>query len=460
MLFFLLPGISFVVIHMFDSLRKKLSSFIGHFTSPQQEPAGEEVKGESKPDAPSPTPVASPHAESVASISSHTPSPVKEARGESVLPHPQSHPPQAPQAHVPSVQGKEPREPPLPRVPEKKEPLAGSPSARPSSSEPDHVQPSLRPARSPHAERSVPERDLSPKLGLLAKVKSIVSPQVTLGEQELSPVFDELELALLESDVSPDTTQFLLTDLRKQLVGARVSRSAMSEAVRESVHQSLSRCFSAEAFDLFSFIAAHKAKAQTPVTIMFVGPNGAGKTTTLAKLAKQLTSQGCSSIIAAGDTFRKAAIEQAVIHGERLNVRVVKHEYGADPTAVAFDAVAAAKAGGIDVVLIDTAGRQETNVNLVREMEKMQRVIKPHLKLFVGEAIAGHALVEQAKAFHQAIQLDGVILTKLDCDAKGGMSFSLAHELNVPILFVGTGQGYDDLQPFDPAWLTENVLAA
>jgi len=173
-----------------------------------------------------------------------------------------------------------------------------------------------------------------------------------------------------------------------------------------------------------------------------------------------LRDQGFSSVISASDSFRAAAIEQAAHHGEKLGVKVVKHAYGADPTAVAFDAVAHAKANNIDVVLIDTAGRQETNFNLVKEMEKMNRVLKPDLRVFVGEAIAGHALVEQVKTFKERVGVDAIILTKLDCDAKGGGVFSVAFESKLPVLFLGVGQEYSDLKDFDANWLVDNILAS
>ncbi len=304
-----------------------------------------------------------------------------------------------------------------------------------------------------------PQRDIAPKIGIFSRVKSIFTNEVIIGPAEAEPLFEQLEMALLESDVSFDTTQQLTASMRTKIIGMRTSRSGMENTVRGAIKESFLELFASEPFDLFNFIAAKKAKG-APAVILMVGPNGAGKTTTIAKLAYQLQQRGFTSIIAAGDTFRKAAIEQAVLHGDKIGVRVVKHDYGADPTAVAFDAISAAKAGKIDAVLIDTAGRQETNLNLVKEMQKMQRVLSPDLKIFVGEAISGNALIEQIKSFHEAIGLDGVILTKLDCDAKGGGAFSIAHETKLPILMVGVGQEYADLKPFDADWIVDNVFAA
>ncbi|MBI3588562.1 signal recognition particle-docking protein FtsY [Candidatus Micrarchaeota archaeon] len=259
--------------------------------------------------------------------------------------------------------------------------------------------------------------------------------------------------------LSYPTAQHMVAQLRGKLVGARVNRSDPSGEIKAAIRQSLVGLFGDSDFDFFNYLSALKARNEVAV-VLFVGPNGAGKTTTIAKIADSLGKRGFSCVISASDTFRKAAIEQASLHGEKLGVRVVKQTYGSDPTAVAFDAIAHAKASRSDVVLIDTAGRQETNANLVREMEKMARVLHPHLKLFVGEAVAGNALAEQAASFNKAISLDGIVLTKMDCDAKGGGAFSIAFETKLPIVFVGIGQEYGDIRPFDAEWFVGNVMAA
>ena len=199
--------------------------------------------------------------------------------------------------------------------------------------------------------------------------------------------------------------------------------------------------------------------AKKPVKLLFVGPNGAGKTTTIAKIATMLKKKGMTVCLAATDTFRAAAIEQLSVHAQRLNVPIIKSEYGSDPASVAFDAVKYAKAHDIDAVLIDSAGRQDTNANLIDEMKKIDRVVAPDLKIYVGESISGSALIEQIRAFHEAIGIDGAILTKLDCDAKGGTAISLSYTTGVPILFLGVGQQYEDLRAFDSDEVAGQILS-
>jgi fused signal recognition particle receptor len=311
----------------------------------------------------------------------------------------------------------------------------------------------------PYFEVKEEKKELKPKLGFLSRVKSLISSDVRISEGDVKPFFQDLELALLESDVSFETTQFLLGDLQKRLVGKRVAKNALAGEVQSEVRNALLDLFPSEKIVLREAIARKRASKE-PYIILFLGPNGSGKTTTIAKIAMRLRDEGFSAVISASDSFRAAAIEQVVHHGEKLGVKVVKHSYGADPTAVAFDAVAHAKANNLDVVLVDTAGRQETNFNLVKEMEKMNRVLKPDLRVFVGEAIAGHALVEQVKTFKEKVGVDAIVLTKLDCDAKGGGVFSIAFESKLPVLFVGVGQEYSDLRDFNAEWLVDNVLAA
>jgi fused signal recognition particle receptor len=171
-----------------------------------------------------------------------------------------------------------------------------------------------------------------------------------------------------------------------------------------------------------------------------------------------LTKSGHSVIAAAGDTFRAGAIEQLETHCQRLNIRCISSQRGGDSAAIARDAVESAKAKGIDVVLVDTAGRMQNKVNLMNELEKVRKVANPHLTLFVGDALAGNDAVDQAKAFQQILKFDGAILTKMDTDAKGGAGLSIAFATGRPIVMVGVGQEYDDLQQFEPNWLLDEMF--
>ncbi|MEL0100158.1 MAG: signal recognition particle-docking protein FtsY [Euryarchaeota archaeon] len=211
-------------------------------------------------------------------------------------------------------------------------------------------------------------------------------------------------------------------------------------------------------WDFFESIDKFKQNGDTPIIIMFVGVNGTGKTTTIAKIAHQLQSRGLSVIAAAGDTFRAGAIEQLETHCERLGIRCVSSQRGGDSAAIARDAVDSARAKGIDVVLVDTAGRMQNKTNLMAELEKVRRVTNPHLTLFVGDALAGNDAVDQAKNFQEMLKFDGAVLTKLDTDAKGGAGLSIAYSTQKPIVLCGVGQEYDDVIQFDPDWLLEQLF--
>jgi fused signal recognition particle receptor len=278
-----------------------------------------------------------------------------------------------------------------------------------------------------------------------------------LDTAKVDDVLDELEIVLLQSDVAVPVIEKIRKDLRRELAGKRLRWGADVEAaVRISLERSIRSILAKPPFDVVERARAHTPK---PYTIMFVGVNGTGKTTTVAKLALRLRDAGLSVVIAAGDTFRAGAIEQLLVHGERLGIRVIRQQEGSDPAAVAFDAVAHATAKGIDVVLIDTAGRQHTNENLIEEAKKIRRVVHPSLTLFVGDALSGNDVMTQAKMFDEALGIDGLVLTKLDADVKGGAALSLTFVTGKPIVYVGTGQGYGDLQPFDPEQMARRLFA-
>ncbi|CAD5244131.1 signal recognition particle-docking protein FtsY [Thermococcus camini] len=281
--------------------------------------------------------------------------------------------------------------------------------------------------------------------------------QTEISEKDVENALWDLEIELLEADVALETVEELKERIKEKLVGQKVKigtnkKAIVENAVREAVLEVLTP---EKRIDLIELI---RSKGEKPFVIAFVGFNGSGKTTTIAKLAHWLKKNGLGVVIAASDTFRAGAIEQVEEHAKRVGVKVIKHSYGADPAAVAYDAIQHAKARNIDVVLIDTAGRNELNRNLMDEMKKIARVTNPDLVIFVGDSLAGNSVVEQAKQFNEAVKIDGVILTKLDADARGGAALSISHAIGAPILFVGVGQGYDDLRPFDEKWFVERIF--
>src|SRR3989344_3435962 len=295
------------------------------------------------------------------------------------------------------------------------------------------------------------KRELKTKIGILEKTKAIFSGEIELGEKEIANLLDELEFALLEADVEQETAIKIVDAMRQRLVGKKISsRQNIDEFIKTEIKHALVTSLEIPDYQPFLF----RIQTKKPFVFLLLGPNGAGKTTTLAKIVRLLQKNNKTAILAAADTFRAASIEQLEQHAKRLNVRLVKHTYGADPAAVGFDTIAAAKSHDIDVVLIDSAGRQETNQNLMKELEKIIRVCKPDLKLFILEGYAGQASLAQVKEFDKHLSIDGVVLTKMDTDPKGGSALSVLHELKKPIFFIGTGQGYDDLEEFE----LENVL--
>lgn len=300
------------------------------------------------------------------------------------------------------------------------------------------------------------ERKMEVRMGVAKTIGSIFKSEIEITEEDVRDLIDELELAMLEADVAYDVSVGISSELRQKLVGMRVPKGALNDSIRIAMAGVLAS--SLRSGREFDFMAKIKA-LEKPVKILFIGPNGAGKTTTMAKVGKRLMDEGMTCVISASDTFRAAAIEQAEVHGKRLGIEVIKSKYGSDPAAVAFDAIAHARSNKLDVVLIDSSGRQDTNANLLDELKKMVRVSKPDLKIYIGESIGGNAVVDQIKAFHESVGLDGAILTKLDCDAKGGTALSVARATGVPVLFIGTGQGYGDLEPFDADKLANDLVA-
>ena len=296
------------------------------------------------------------------------------------------------------------------------------------------------------------KKDIEPSV----KVEEVVGDSgKKISEKDLDDLLWDLEIVLLEADVALPIVEEIKASVRTDLLGKRVDRSyRVEDAIEMALKNAVLKVLKGSEFDFDSFIAAH----EKPVVVMFLGINGTGKTTAIAKLTKRLQGQGFSVILSASDTFRAGAIEQITIHADRLGSKVIKHQAGGDPAAVAYDALEHAKARKRDVVLVDTAGRMQTNSNLMDEMKKIKRVVKPHLTVFVGDSLAGNDAIEQARTFDKEIGIDVVILTKIDTDAKGGAALSIAHSIKKPIAFLSTGQGYDDIIKFDSQWMIDRLF--
>jgi fused signal recognition particle receptor len=294
--------------------------------------------------------------------------------------------------------------------------------------------------------------------GAFSSLTKVVSEK-KLSEKDIDEVLFNLQLALLESDVAQEVVEKITTDLKGQLTGLSVERSKDTASfVKERLREAIAGVFTkAGNADLLKLIQEKKAKGE-PFVILFLGINGTGKTTTVSKFAYYLKQSGLSVAVAAGDTHRAGAIEQLSEHAERISVKVIAQRYGADPAAVARDGVLFAKAHHVDVLIVDTAGRMQTNQNLMEEMAKIVRVVNPDFKIFIGDSLAGNDAISQAQLFNKYTGFDGSILTKSDADTKGGAALSISFVTGRPILFLGTGQEYKDLKRFDPSAFVDSLL--
>tara|TARA_B100000315_G_C14587573_1_gene593909 strand:- start:2665 stop:3822 length:1158 start_codon:yes stop_codon:yes gene_type:complete len=290
------------------------------------------------------------------------------------------------------------------------------------------------------------------KKGFFSKLKEKVIT-TKISYEKFENLFSGLELTLMENNVAVEVIEKIKSDLTKNLVEQPIKRTKIEEMIRESLKNSIDDLFKVEEVSLLKKIKYE----EKPFVIAFFGINGSGKTTTIAKIADLLKKNKISCVLAASDTFRAASIEQLQIHADKLGIKLIKHDYGSDPAAVAFDAVKHAKAKKIDVVLIDTAGRLHNQANLMEELKKLVKVAKPNLKLFVGESIAGNDCIEQAQKFNEIIGIDGIILTKADVDEKGGAAISVSYITKKPIIYLGMGQEYSDLKEFEPNVIIEGL---
>jgi len=298
------------------------------------------------------------------------------------------------------------------------------------------------------------------KKAFSSAAKGIGQKEIT--EKVLDDALLDLQIALLESDVAQEVVDDLSKKLKGELLGLKLEKGQdTAQIVQSKLQSAVAEIFArAGKLDLVEKIKAKKVAKGGPFVIVFLGINGTGKTTTIAKMGNLLRKAGLTVVVAAGDTHRAGAIEQLEQHTNRLSLKIIKQRYGADPSAVGRDAVEHAKKNYIDAVLIDTAGRMQTSKNLMDEMAKIVRVVKPDVRLFIGDALAGNDTINQAREFFRYANFDGAILTKIDSDAKGGAAISITHITSKPIAYVGVGQGYDDIIPFDPDTFIESLFGS
>ncbi|MCT9094970.1 signal recognition particle-docking protein FtsY [Haloarchaeobius sp. HME9146] len=310
------------------------------------------------------------------------------------------------------------------------------------------------PAADPREEDDVEESNGN-STGFGSKLKAAATGKFVIEEEDLEDPLWELEMALIQSDVEMSVANEILENIKRELVGERRKfTESTGNIVEEALADALYDVISVGQFDF----DARVAEADKPVVIIFTGVNGVGKTTSIAKLSRYFEERGLSSVMANGDTYRAGANEQIREHADNLDTKLIAHEQGGDPAAVIYDAVEYAEAHDIDVVLGDTAGRLHTNEGLMDQLEKIDRVVGPDMTIFVDEAVAGQDAVQRAKKFNEAAAIDGAILTKADADSNGGAAISIAHVTGKPILFLGVGQDYGDLERFDPDRMVERLL--
>ncbi len=295
------------------------------------------------------------------------------------------------------------------------------------------------------------------KSGLSSLVNKITTTE--LKTENLRPILSDFKLTLIENDVALPVAERICEELEKRLNGIQIKRlEDKRKIVEQNLREVLLEVMSTNEKIDFLKAVEEKRRKNEPFVVLFVGINGTGKTTTIAKVAYLLNKKGYTAVLACSDTYRAGSIEQLETHAKRLRIKMIKHKYGADPAAVAYDAISHAKAHGIHAVLIDTAGRMQTNRNLMNELAKIKRVVNPDLTILTVDALTGNDAVIQAEEFHKSVGIDATILTKVDADVKGGAALSVTYITRKPIIFVGTGQSYDALEEFRPEKFVEMII--
>ncbi|HJW97401.1 MAG TPA: signal recognition particle-docking protein FtsY [archaeon] len=333
--------------------------------------------------------------------------------------------------------------------------------------QPEAEIPKIRPQKIPEkpqvkethvieAPKPEPPLEKPEKGSLFGRFKEKVTTRA-LSDSDIEEFFQETENGMLEANVALEVMDFLKQRLKENLRKKQAGRFSAKNLVKEAFEDSLFDAVNQGDVDLESVIRKAKSEAR-PACLIFLGFNGSGKTTSIAKLAHYLKDKGHTPVIAAADTFRAASIEQLEVHGERLGVKVIKHQYGADSAAVVFDAVKFAKTKGYDIVLADTAGRSHADKNLMDELSKVVRVNKPDLRVLVVDSLTGNDAVEQAKMFQKSAGVDAIVLTKIDVNKKGGAILSVCYAIKKPILFLGTGQDYKNIEMFEPRKFVRELL--
>ncbi|MGB1697952.1 MAG: signal recognition particle-docking protein FtsY [Thermoplasmatota archaeon] len=431
---------------------------------PVPEPAPEPAPAPAEPE-PEPVPEPKP-----APVPQPAPEPTPEVKPEPApQPDPQREPQQAPQRE-PAPQPQPTKAPETaPSTPKPVEAPSVAPQPAPQAKPVEQEKPKeVITGRKRLTEEEIAARlakELDEAVEIQKEVETVVAESTprlnryTINEDVLEDILWELEIGLLESDVALPVVEAIKGNVKEQLLSMSVGGKSPGDVVEKVLRSAIKRVLSTQTFNFDAFIEEKLAAGKRPITVMFVGVNGTGKTTSIGRLAYRLQQQGRSVVLAAGDTFRAGAIQQLQQHGDKLGVKVVAHNSGADPAAVAYDAIEHAKARKKDVILLDTAGRMQTNTNLMDEMDKIRRVASPDLTIFVGDSLAGNDAVEQARKFDEVVDIDGAILTKTDVDAKGGAALSVAYTINKPLMFVGVGQNYPDLKAFDAEWLVDRLFA-